>query len=70
MAVKTIAVVDNNCTPPKDMCKMTFDKDANGRLKLRGLRPRGISQELVDTICRDVFLGIEKGDTGKLVWTA
>ena len=47
---------------------MTFDKDANGRLKLRGLRPRGISQELVDTIGRDVYLGIEKGESGKLAW--
>lgn len=70
MAVKTIAVVDNGSTPPKDFCKITFNMDANGRLKLRGVRPRGISQEMVETIGRDVYLGIEKGENGKLAWTA
>lgn len=69
MALKKIVITDNRKVPPQDIGSVTFDKDSNGRLKLRGTLPKGMSQEAVDTLCSEMYIGMKNGNVGHFSWT-
>ena len=69
MAVKRIVLTDNRKVPPVNLDAITFDKDGNGRLRVRGLLPPGVSQETLDTVCSEVYIGMKQGNVGHFSWT-
>jgi hypothetical protein len=68
MAIKKISLVDKSKESPKDALILTYDQDSNGRLKLRGVPPRGITQSMVETIGSDVYIGLKGGTVGQYSW--
>ena len=69
MAVKKIVLTDNRKEPPVNIGAITFDKDSNGRLRIRGMLPKGMSQEAVDTVCSELYIGMKQGSVGHFTWT-
>jgi hypothetical protein len=68
MAIKKIEITDTSKEPAPPAVTLTFDTDANGRLKLRGTPPRGMSMEMAETICTQVYIGVNRGQVGQFVW--
>lgn len=68
MAIKKISLVDKSKEPPKDAMILTYNQDSNGRLKLRGSPPRGVTLDMVETIGSEVYIGMKGGTVGPYSW--
>lgn len=70
MASKRIAITDNTTIPPKSLGEVVFNQDSNGRLTLQTRSPKGVPQNVIDSICRSVYIGMKNGNEGNFTWTA
>ncbi len=69
MGVKKIVIADNRTEPPIPLGDLTLDIDSNGRLKMRGPLPKGMSQDMADSVCSTIYIGVKTGSVGPFTWS-